>query len=103
MIAIARNIVAAGVPLVVCCACGPALAADLAVDCQKVAAQGFFPVSYKEIGQADVAGVGDVFSFSDGRCLCQASFEDVPRTRREASALAKTNPALVSSLYCEVN
>ena len=101
MIASALSI--AGVPLAILCACAPALAADLATDCKQVAAQRYFPANFKEVGQADLIGIGDVFSFSDGHCLCQAGFEDVPRTKRKALELAKTNPELIAGLYCEVN
>ena len=101
MISTARNI--AGVPLAILCACAPATAADMAMDCKAIATQGYFPAIFKEVGQADLIDAGDVFSFSDGHCLCQATFEDVPRTKREATELAKTNPELLASLYCEVN
>ena len=102
MSSIARSI-AVGTPLAILCTCGGAVAADLASDCKQIAAQGFLPKTFQEVGQADLVGVGDVFSFSDGPCLCQATFEDVPRTRREALALARANPKRSSSLYCEVN
>jgi hypothetical protein len=74
------------------------IAADMPVDCQQVAARGFLPADFTETGQAHLSAGGDVFYFENAACLCEADYEQIPRTK--AQALSASSHSVAANLYC---